>query len=162
MELSRRPGELVFSVVLLAFALAAFWQAYGISGFKGLSTPGVFPMLATGAMVLASLINVVNQGRAPAPSTQTGSVQARFLREYIPARHLIVFAMLAIYVITMPWLGFVVGSGIFLVAMIQFLWRKNLLFTLAISVIALALVYFVFRTLFQVVLPQGSLFPGLY
>lgn len=161
MELSRRPGELVFSILLIAFALAAFWQAFDISGFKGLSTPGVFPMLATGAMVAASVINLVSLFRAPPPSTEHGGVAARFVREYVPVRHLAVFAMLVAYVLTMPLLGFVIGSGLFLVAMIQFLWRKNLLFTLLISAVALALVYFVFRTLFQVVLPQGSLFPGL-
>jgi putative tricarboxylic transport membrane protein len=161
MELSRRPGELVFSIILIAFALAAFWQAFDISGFKGLSTPGVFPMLATAAMVVASIFNLVSLFRSPPPSTQHGSVAERFLREYVPPRHLVVFALLAAYVLTMPFLGFLVGSGIFLVAMIQFLWRKNLLVTLLISTVALALVYFVFRTLFQVVLPQGSLFPGL-
>lgn len=161
MELARRPGELVFALVLLVFAVTAFWQAYGISGLKGLSTPGVFPMLATGAMALASAINLLSLIKAPPPSSQHGSVANRFFREYLPVRHLVVIAMLLAYVLTMPFMGFVVGSGAFLFAVIQYLWRKNPLFTLAIATLTLSLIYLVFRTMFQVVLPQGSLFPGL-
>jgi putative tricarboxylic transport membrane protein len=161
MELARRPGELVFALVLLVFAVTAFWQAYDISGLNGLSTPGVFPMLATGAMVLASVINLLSQIKAPPSSNQHGSAAHRFLREYLPVRHLVVIGLLLAYVLTMPFLGFVVGSGAFLLAVIQYLWRKNPFFTLAIAALTLALIYLVFRTMFQVVLPQGSLFPGL-
>lgn len=38
-EHQRRPGELVFALVLLVLSGALLWEAYGISGFEALSAP---------------------------------------------------------------------------------------------------------------------------
>ena len=78
----RRPGELAFAVALLAFSLWLFAEAYKISGFSGLSTPGVFPMLASGLMIassLAILVKVLAMGPA-------GGGLRRFLADITPLR----------------------------------------------------------------------------
>lgn len=158
---TRRPGELVFALLLVIFGVAVFWQAYQISGFSGLTTPGVFPMLAAGMMVATSLFILASTVRRPAPDLSVQPVPARFLREILPPRHVVVIGLVLVYLIALPLLGFVVGSGLFLFAAFQYLWRKNPLVTVILSAGSLAAIYLVFRVVFQVVLPQGTLLQGL-
>ena len=54
----KRRGEDVFGLIVLAVSVVLLWQAYGISGFSALSSPGAFPMAAAASMVIASVIVV--------------------------------------------------------------------------------------------------------
>lgn len=156
----RRPGELVFAVAVLLFSLAAFWQAYEISGFTGLTTPGVFPMLATGTMVVASLFVLSNTARRPA-ETGGAEVARRFFADILPVRHMVLIALVLAYLLLLPVLGFIVSSALFLLAAFQYLWRRHVLITVLLSAGALAAVYVIFRLVFQVVLPEGTWLRGL-
>jgi hypothetical protein len=157
---ARRPGELVFAVAILLFSLAAFWQAYDISGFDGLTEPGVFPMLATGTMVLASLFILSNTARRPAEADGAAAAR-RFFAEILPTRHIVLIGLVLAYLLLLPLLGFIASSALFLLAAFQYLWRRHVLITLLLSAAALAAVYVIFRIVFQVVLPEGSLMRGL-
>lgn len=156
---ARRPGELVFALAILLFSLAAFWQAYDISGFDGLTEPGVFPMLATGTMVLASLFILSNTACRPAEAD--GAAARRFFAEILPVRHMVLIGLVLAYLLLLPLLGFIASSALFLLAAFQYLWRRHVLITLLLSAAALAAVYVIFRIVFQVVLPEGSLMRGL-
>ena len=52
----RRPGELGFSVFLTLASLFLLYNAYGISGFKALSSPGSVPMATTLVMAVSAFI----------------------------------------------------------------------------------------------------------
>ena len=158
---ARRPGEIVFAILCVLFALLAFWLAHGISGFSGLSTPGVFPMLATAAMVVSGLFILAGTVRRPT-EPGSGSAAARFMREMLPLRHCVMLALMLAYLAVLPLIGFVPASGLFLFAAIQFLWRRSVLVTLILSAVSLSAIYVVFRVVFQVVLPQGSLVGRLF
>lgn len=67
-----------------------------------------------------------------------------------------------LYVVAMPLLGFVISSGLFLFATFAYLWRKNLLISLILTAGSLAAIHVIFRIVFQVVLPGGSLVRGLF
>ncbi|MFK5979439.1 MAG: tripartite tricarboxylate transporter TctB family protein [Rhizobiaceae bacterium] len=157
----RRPGELAFALTLLVFSIAALWQAYSISGFKGLSTAGVFPMLAAFAMVVSGLFIVkdILVGRfsswviTQAPETE---------HKVLTARLVIMMALVFLYIASMPYLGFMVASAGFLFASFSYLWRKNILISIVLTGVTLTLIYGLFRILFQVVLPKGSLIQGLF
>ena len=153
-ENHRRPGELVFVILLLLASLWLFWQSILISGFSGLSTPGVFPMLASGLMVVSTL-SILRDTARRAPG---GHGFNRFLEEITPLRQAVMLGLVAFYVVLMPWFGFVITSGLFLFASISFLWRRNFLLTAGLSAFALAIIYLIFRIAFQVVLPEGTLF----
>ncbi len=155
---SRRPGELVFITLLLLASLWLFWQSVLISGFSGLSTPGVFPMLASGVMVVATL-SILRDTAKRAPD---GGGFQRFLQQVTPLRQGVMLALVAGYVAVMPWLGFVVASGLFLFVSIGFLWRRSFLLTAVLSAGALTVIYLIFRIAFQVVLPRGTLMQGLF
>jgi putative tricarboxylic transport membrane protein len=158
---SRRPGDLVFAAVLVVFSLAAFWQAFEISGFSGLSTAGVFPMLASATMLVSALCIAFNTAVRGKAEGTTGARLKRFLREVTPLRHVAMLALILVYLVAMPWLGFVVSSGLFLFASFAYLWRKSLWVSLLLSAASLGAIYVIFRVLFQVVLPQGTLLRGL-
>ena len=59
----RRPGELGFTGILLALALLVLSFAYGIAGFAGPSSAGVFPMLAGLAMVGSAIVILLDAVR---------------------------------------------------------------------------------------------------
>ncbi len=156
---ARRPGEVVFSLLLAVFSVTAFWQSYAISGFKGLSEPGVFPMLASATMLLSSLVILRDVVARPA-SPDTGFLP--FQREVIPARLAVVVGLILAYVVAMPQVGFVISSAGFLFVSFWYLWRKGPVISAALALTSLALIYFIFRQVFQVVLPQGSVVQGLF
>ena len=82
----RRPGELVFTIVLLAGSLFMLWQAYGISKFESITSAGVFPMLAALTLVVTGLLVLRDTLRARlAPDPSGRSPAQRFALELTPA-----------------------------------------------------------------------------
>lgn len=155
---TRRPGELIFAILIGVFSVIALWQAFQISQFTGLSTPGIFPMLAAATMLVSALF-IFKETRAR-PNFDSGT--ERFLKTVMPVRLVCIVALVVAYVWAMPWLGFMLSSAIFLFAAIAFLWRKNVFISAALAGFTLAVIYVIFRILFQVVLPKGTLLQGLY
>ena len=133
----RRPGEMVFAILLIVFSVTAFWQSYAISGLRGLSEPGVFPMLASATMLLSSLVIMRElMAREPAPEHR----QSSFLRDIVPPRLLMVVGFILAYVVAMPLIGFVFSSAVFLFAAFWLLWRKGPVVSAALTLVSLAIV----------------------
>lgn len=157
-----RWGERSFSLLLVVFSTTAFWQSYAISGFTGLSTPGVFPMLASATMLVSALCILIQNLRKPRKSDSgaldpgSGHLHGS-LQGILPLRLVIVVVLITIYVFAMPLLGFLLSSAAFLFLSFSYLWRKPLIVSLLITLVSVASVYLIFRKLFQVVLPEGSL-----
>ncbi len=157
-EPENRPGNIVFAIILAGFSAVALWQAYEISGFKGFSEPGVFPMLAAGTMLLSGLFIV----RDAVLSSRRASAPEPFFKTVLPLRLIIVVALVALYIALMPWLGFMAASAGFLYVAFVYLWGRGLVLSALLTAGTLACLYFIFRIVFQVVLPKGSLLPGLF
>jgi len=152
----------VFIVVVTLFSVAAFWQSFMISGFSGLSTPGIFPMLASATMVISGIFILRKTVSTHSHAQASSAENERFFEDILPWRMVGMLALVAFYVFTMPTLGFVIGSAVFLFAAFSFLWKKNLIVSIALTAFSLASIYFIFRKVFQVVLPQGTLMQGLF
>ena len=154
----KRPGETTFGVLLLLAGLAIAWQAYGISGFSALSSPGAFPMAAAAAMVAAGLIVVIADLRKP---RETGGSQlpgARAVVALVAPPPVVLFTGLVIgFALLLDPLGFLPASSLFLLLAIWSLHRRSIWFSLAVSLGALVAVYVVFRLIFTVILPEGVL-----
>lgn len=156
-----RHGEQIFVAVLIIFSAAALWQAYLIAGFTKWSSPGAFPMLAAATM-LASGIAILRNARHQRPRQEPEPEETSESTPYqaLPVRVVVVALLLILYVLAMPSLGFLLDSWLFLFACIAYLWNRSLWLALLISVVSLLAIHVVFRILFQVILPQGTL-PGL-
>lgn len=149
-----RPGERLFALLLVIFAAYAFWESYEISGFKGLTTGGVMPMLASGVMVLTGLVILVEALRN-LPAAEGG---AKGLVAYLfPIRVVLFTLLVALYVAVIPSFGFLPASGALIFVAVWALWRKGPFWSLAISLFSIAVIYLLFRVVFKVVLPMGSL-----
>ncbi|MCO6386975.1 tripartite tricarboxylate transporter TctB family protein [Aliihoeflea sp. 40Bstr573] len=147
------PGSLIFNGFLALASLVLAYQAWTISGFQSLSSAGVFPMLATGAMVVSMIVIIAGSNRRD--SSGTGR---RFFGDVISLR-IVAFATLIIgYMLALQPLGFIVASYLFLTAAMFLLHRKRFLLTLVISAVSVAVIYGLFRYVFVVVLPRGVFF----
>jgi hypothetical protein len=149
-----RPGNRVFALALVIFSVFAFSQAYAISGLKGLTTGGVMPMVASAVMCISSVFILAQSFRGSAePPTTPMSV-----RRYLLPLPLVCFTVIvATYAWLIPRLGFVLASGLFLFVSISMLWRKGPVVTLLITGLSIAVIHLLFRIVFQVVLPTGTL-----
>jgi len=77
--------------------------------------------------------------------------------QYLLPKQLIFFVSLVlIYVLAIPYFGFTLSSGTFLIISILNLWDKGFVWSLGVSVFSIVVIYFLFRVVFQVILPSGS------
>lgn len=149
-----RPGERVFALLLVVFAGYAFWESFGISGFSGLTTGGVMPMLASGVMVLTGLVTLSETFRKS--DADEGGIR-RLIAYLFPLRVVLFTVLVAVFVAAIPSVGFLPASGGLLFVSIWALWRKGPVWSLAISLLSIGVIYLLFRVVFSVVLPTGSL-----
>ncbi|SHH31443.1 tripartite tricarboxylate transporter TctB family protein [Marivita hallyeonensis] len=149
-----RPGERLFALLLVLFAGYAFWESYRISGLDGLTTGGVLPMLASAVMLVTGLVILSETLRKPRADDSGISGLVAYL---LPLRVVLFTALVAVYVAVIPVLGFLPASGGLLFIAIWALWRKGPLRSMAISLLSVGVIYLLFRVVFQVVLPMGSL-----
>lgn len=153
---ARPRGELVFLVVLLGVAVAAVVEAQRLGGFARLSGAGIFPMLASVVMAVSLLLLIGAELQA---AWRGGRVTGAWAA-VVPLRLVAVVALIAAYAAAMPYLGFMAATGLFLLATLLYLWRRGLWRSLAVTAAALVAIQLVFREVFQVVLPGGTLWPG--
>jgi len=146
---TRMPGEVVFSFALVILSLVIFWQAYTISGFSSISSPGSLPLAASAIMVMSACFSFVKTLKKPLEN------HTLFFTHVLPPIVSIILAFILIYSVVLEKLGFIVSTFTFLVISIQFLYRKHFLITLGLALVSLITVYVVFRLIFQVILPEG-------
>ena len=148
-----RPGEKVFSVILIIFSAILFFESFKISGFSGLTTSGAMPMFASTLMFIASIFIFLETLKKD-PKNKFNLLK---VTQYLLPKQLIFFVSLVlIYVLAIPYFGFTLSSGTFLIISILNLWNKGIVWSLGVSVFSIAVIYFLFRIIFQVILPLGS------
>jgi len=152
---TRRPGEAVFALALVIFSVTSFWQSMLISGLEGPSEPGVFPSVASATMIVASL-TVLCRAIVAKGAPRGQSPGARFAT-IMPPRLAVLTVFVGSYVLAMPVLGFMASSALFLFAALWLLWRRGPLRAALLTALSLAAVWLVFREIFQVLLPRGTL-----
>lgn len=164
MHTSRRrlPGELVFSMLLIVFSLFMLWQAYSISKFESFTSAGAFPMFAAAVMLLSGLKAATETVRlTPLPGAEGESAWRQFVRQLTPGMLVQFVLAIAAYMFLLERLGFVISSYLFLVVSMRLLGSRKWVLNIWVSALSLALVYLVFKTIFSVVLPAGTLLAGL-
>ena len=146
-------GERTFCVLLLIFSVAVLYQAYLISGFSSISSPGAFPLGVSVVMLIAAL-RVLHELRGKPRQEQGWAASARrFRHEHLP-RHIVVFTLLAAaYLAAIQWLSFYVSTFAFLMITIVYLRRGKVLSALLASGLSILAIYLLFTLAFSVYLP---------
>ncbi len=81
--------------------------------------------------------------------------------QVLPVRVVLMAGLLVLYVLAMPTLGFLLDSGLFLLASFCYLWKRPFWLSLVTSLLSLLVIHLLFRVVFQVILPTGVI-PGLF
>lgn len=159
---ARRPGEVVFALVMLLLSAFLLWAAVDISGVKSYTSAGAYPMAAAATMLACSLIVLVQTLRLPDDADDGGApAWRRFVRRIAPPVIVSSSAVIGLYMLALERLGFVVASYLFLVVMMRLLGGTRWGVNLTVSAVVLGAIYLVFQTIFSVVLPTGTLWRSL-
>ncbi len=145
----KKPGETAFVVILVIFSLFLTWQAYGISGFDSLSSPGSFPMAVSFIMVISSIIILLK-------STKLGiNNSILFWKDILPKNIIIISIFILIFALMLQNIGFLISAYYFLSGSIYFLNKGNLKFSLGVAFLSLFIIYILFHMVFSVIMPEG-------
>ena len=149
-----RAGENLFSWLLLVVSLAVLVMAYRISGFSSVSSPGMFPMVASAVMVISMIFVLLGNRHKARP--EAGGLKEELwqaVRTIMPPVFLVFTAIIIGYMIAIEPLHFLPSSFIFLVLSMVYLHGTKLLKAILISLVTMACIYFIFHYFFKVVLP---------
>lgn len=150
----RKPGEAVFSLILVAASIGLLFKAYGIAGFESLSSAGALPMGVTAVMVVCSAVIAWQTWTRTNPSDET------FSRAIMPPAVWIGMILITVYAFLLVPLGFLPTSFLFLSVMIKALSNRSIFFCAWVSALSLAIIYAIFRVIFTVIMPEGFLPEG--
>ncbi len=141
-------------MLLSAVSVFALYQAFRISGFSSVSSPGVFPMLSTSVMVV-SLALVIFENRKLKTEGVKGFVDELRIagRRVLPRVILIYTGIILLYMITIEPIHFLASSFLFMLASIMVLKGGGFIKSLLITITMLASIYVIFHFFFRVVLP---------
>ena len=149
-----RAGENFFAWLMLALSLFVLIQAYLISGFSSISSPGTFPMGAAAIMVAAMVLVLLNNRKLEkADADGFKDELRRAAKEVLPIVFLVYTGIIFGYMILIQPLHFLPSSFAFLLASMIFLKGSTVIKSLIISILTLACIYIVFQYFFRVVLP---------
>lgn len=154
----RKPGEVVFTTALLAASTFLLWKAFGISGFQSVSSAGMFPMLAALTMVVTGCLALAGVVRHTRAST-TGWAGLR--RDIAPPELVAGAVAVLAYMLLLEFIGFLLASWLFLVLSMRLFGSRRWWLNAVVGTLSLVAIHGVFRTVFSVVLPKGSLWVGL-
>lgn len=144
-------GEYKLMALLFAICMALFVGSLDSPGFfQGHSAgPGSIPQLVAGALLLMIIGLAVQYWRR---GYREGS-WAELMHHLFDRQVVVLLVNLCIYGFVLETLHFVPATFIFLVATMYLLERKQFWLKVVVSAGTLGLLYLIFTTLFQVVLP---------
>lgn len=148
---ARPKGEYKMMLVLFVICLALFVDSLRSPGiFQGQSAgPGSIPQLVTGALLLMIIGLAVQFAKKGYREGSFGDLMHHLFDKQV----VLLLATLIVYGLVVETIHFVPATFLFLVATMYLLEPKKLLLKVIVSAGTLALLYLVFSTLFQVVLP---------
>ena len=154
MDKKLKAGENFFAWLLMAFSLFVFFQAFRISGFSSISSPGTFPMGAAAVMILSMGIVLVSNYRRPKPDAESIKEELQLAAaSVLPRIFLVYIAVIIIYMVLIEPLRFLPSSFAFLLGSMLYLKGSRPLKALLIASGTMAGIYMIFQYVFRVVLP---------
>lgn len=149
-----RAGENFFGWLLTLFSLFVLWQAYRISGFKSVSSPGTFPMAAGAVMLTAMVLVLLDNRRQEKPEAAGLADELRqAARQVLPPVFLVYVGIIVGYMLLIQPIHFLPSSFAFLLGSMIYLKGSSVRKSILIAVVMLGAIYFIFQYFFRVVLP---------
>lgn len=149
-----RAGENLFAWLMLGLSTFVLVQAYMISGFSSIDSPGTFPMGAGAVMVIASILVLLKNHRLKRPDSAKLKEELHQAAATVLPKVFVVYCVIIIaYMLLIRPLHFFPASFAFLLISMVYLRGATWLRSLLIAALMLACIYIVFQYFFRVVLP---------
>jgi len=149
-----RAGENLFAWLMLAFSGFVLIQAYLISGFSSIDSPGTFPMGAGAVMVVSSaLVLLKNRRMKPSEPVTFKEEMHQAAATVLPKVFLVYSVIIIGYMLLIKPLHFFPASAAFLLISMVYLKGSGWVKSLLIAAGMLGCIYIVFQYFFRVVLP---------
>jgi Tripartite tricarboxylate transporter TctB family len=148
--ISRRVLEMLTGALTGSFGLVVLISSLdnGIGWSEAGVDAGTFPFLTGVIIVAGSLYNIIHGAFAGGAIVISRADLRRGAALFLPA---------VAFVGVIPWLGFYLASGAYMLGVLTVPRRLTLIRSLLIAVVTPVALYFVFERLFQVTLPHGAL-----
>jgi putative tricarboxylic transport membrane protein len=137
-------------LILLIFSGTIFWQALSYDYFSDFGPgPGLFPLWLSGALIVFSLLYIVQSCRKEGVTLAQLLPQGSGLRKVIS-----IMAATVVFLILVPFSGYVIASVIML--FILFFREYKWYWGLVISIVITMALFYTFQTFLNVPLPEIS------
>jgi putative tricarboxylic transport membrane protein len=152
--------DAVTGLVVLATSLFLFWATLGLQRHPLVPVgPEFYPQLVLGATAFLALLLVVSDVIAHRRARKAATPAVPTTRPNY-ALVVVAFAIFAIYVIALPYLGFRLATFAFLVALPLAFERprgagRQWIVVFSVALVATVLIYLAFESYLQVLLPRG-------
>lgn len=148
-------AALLLPLLMLALGAGMLAYAFGVLADVAAYGAGFMPAVIGGLMVVLAVLDLAATARAPAAHTDgsaapSGRAQATGLA--------LTTASVVFYLLAVDTLGFMLTGSLIVVALLAPLLQRHRLVTLALAVVAVAGVDYLFSRVLLVPLPAGSLF----
>lgn len=146
--------RIIFSVFLFLISSSYFFYGFNYDfGNGGRPGAGFFPLILGAILTILCAINILLEVRQSKLEDKSTGKDRKFALKDM----LIVAAMILIYMIIFPFLGYLISTALFILSVLGFLnskrWGQNIL----IAVVLLLVIYFVFDYFLNTGLPKGIL-----
>lgn len=150
-------GEQSFILILSIFSLVSFIAS--IQMFMkdtSLSSQGAFPLLISSLLLIMTVVMIWEIRKCPSTFEKnikfSDKVKATF-QELFPGKILPVIAMVIIYGIALPRIGFIISTFLFLFLSMITLKKGNIKTSLIVSAGLVVFILVLFQFIFKVILP---------
>ncbi len=114
----------------------------------------IYPLCVISLLAGLTTLHVFNMIRGAIREGVTGGLEG--FKDFVPSQFFAIFAMIVIYLVSMPYIGFYASSILFMTASLLFL-RVKLWQIILAEIAIFVLVYCAFTLFLEVRLPSGSL-----
>lgn len=152
MTLKLRHTDKVASALVFLLAAVIFYLTADFPAGYGATGPAFFPRVIVGLMSVFALVQLVKSIRRS--ESRTREVSWSTVRTVAIAAGLVVG-----YLLTMPYLGFLAGTVVFLLVSMQFSGVDGLRTSLPVSIGVTIVLYYIFVQFLRVPLPESAILP---
>lgn len=157
----RINADVVIALLLMVVCAVFFVETFGYQKVHmAIIGSKLWPRVIVVAMFVLASAYLVQSLRLPRPPTERPWSLAQWLRDN---RNVIgSFALYALFLLTLPYLGLLLGGTLFVFLALTFLGRRTWLnhaIHIAIALVSVGLMWWVFTHALGVVLPEGEILP---
>lgn len=115
----------------------------------------IYPLCVIALLAALTTLHVINMIRAAIREGVTSGLED--FKNFLPVQFFMIFALIVIYLVIMPYAGFYLASILFMSVTLLFL-RVKIWQAVLAEIVIIALVYCAFTLFLEVRLPAGILF----